>query len=62
MGNLHGWIGDRVSEDITGAFGVATENENGRKVVDMCVKCNKLINKNYFDSFLRFLNTLEDLQ
>ena len=33
LGDLSGWIGDRVRAGITGAFGVPGENENGRRVV-----------------------------
>ena len=29
LGNLNGWIGDKVRADITGAFGVSGENEKG---------------------------------
>ena len=32
LGDLNGWIGDRVRTDITGAFGVPGENNNGRVV------------------------------
>ena len=29
--DLNGWIGDRIRDDITGAFGIPGENSNGRK-------------------------------
>ena len=32
--DLNGWIGDRTRDDITGAFGVPGENDNGRRVVE----------------------------
>ena len=32
--DLSGWIGDRTSAGITGAFGVPGENDDGRKVVE----------------------------
>ena len=36
--DLNGWTGDRTRADITGAFGVAGENENGRRGVDVWAK------------------------
>ena len=36
LGDLNGWIGDQKRDGITGGFGVAGENENGRKVIDFC--------------------------
>ena len=33
LGDLNGWIGDRVKAVITGAFGFQRENENGRRVL-----------------------------
>ena len=36
LGDLHGWIGDRTRAGITGAFGVPGENNNGRRVVELC--------------------------
>ena len=29
--NFLRWIGDRIRDDITGAFGIPGENSNGRK-------------------------------
>ena len=28
LGDLNGWVGDRVSEGVNGAFGVPGENDN----------------------------------
>ena len=36
LGYLNGWIGDRTRGDITGAFGVPGENDNGKRVVEFC--------------------------
>ena len=38
LGDLNGWIGDRVRISITGAFGVSGENKNGRRVVEYCAE------------------------
>ena len=38
LGDLNGWIGNRMRAGITGAFGVTGENENGRRVVEFCVE------------------------
>ena len=34
LGDLHGWIGDKLRAGITGAFKVPGENEKGRRVVE----------------------------
>ena len=34
LGDLNGWIGDGTRSDITGAFGVPGENDNGRRMVE----------------------------
>ena len=36
LGDLNGWIGDRTTAGITGAFGVLGENDSGRRVVEFC--------------------------
>ena len=38
LGDLNGWIGDRVRAVITGAFGVPGENKNGRRLVEFCAE------------------------
>ena len=38
LGDLNGWIGDRLRASISGAFGVPGENENGRRVVSSVLK------------------------
>ena len=34
IGNLNEWAGDRVRENVTGVFGVAGNNKNGKRVAD----------------------------
>ena len=41
LGDLNGWIGDRIRPGITGDFGVPGENDNGRRVVKFCTECRK---------------------
>ena len=36
LGDLNGWIRDRVRASINGAFGVQGEKKNGRRVVEFC--------------------------
>ena len=48
LGDLNGWIGDRVRADITGAFGVPGENENGRRVVEFCAERGLCVDNTYF--------------
>ena len=36
LGDLNGWIGDKMRADITGAFGVPGENDKDRRVVEFC--------------------------
>ena len=38
LGDLNGWVGDRVRVVKTGVFGVLGENENGRMVLDFCTE------------------------
>ena len=38
MRDRNGWTGDRVREDITGAFAVAGENRNRRRLIEFCSK------------------------
>ena len=38
LGDLNGWIGDRIKAGITVAFGVLGENDDGRRVVDFCAQ------------------------
>ena len=49
LGDLNGWIGDRVRAGITGAFGVTGENENERKVVEFCAERELCVGNTYFD-------------
>ena len=38
MGDMNGKVRDRVRVGITDAFGFQGENDNGRRVVDVCAK------------------------
>ena len=38
LGDLNGWIGDRTKASITDAFGVPGDNDNGRRVVEVCAE------------------------
>ena len=49
LGDLNGWIGDRVRAGITGAFGVPGENENGRRVVEFCAERGLYVGNTYFE-------------
>ena len=49
MGDLNGWVGDRVRAGITGAFGVPGENENGRRVVEFCAERGMCVGNTYFE-------------
>ena len=49
LGDLKGWIRDRVRAGITGAFGVPRENENGRTVVEFCGERGLCVGETYFE-------------
>ena len=49
MGDLNGWIRDRVRGGITGAFGVPRENENGRRRVEFCAERGLYVGNTYFE-------------
>ena len=40
LGDMNGWIGDRVRAGVTGASGIPGENDNSRmsRVVDFCAE------------------------
>ena len=38
MGDLNGWVGDRMRKDMIGAFGVSGEHENVIEGVNVCVE------------------------
>ena len=48
LGDLNGWIGDQKRDGITGGFGVAGENENGRKVIDFCEERGMCVSNTFF--------------
>ena len=43
-GDMNGWIGNKVRTDITGAFGVPRENDNGRRVVKFSAERGCMVN------------------
>ena len=47
-GRSNGWIGDRIRDGITGAFGVPRENDNGRRVVELRAEMGLCVGKTYF--------------
>ena len=49
LGDLNGWIGDRVRVDITGAFRVPEEKDNGRRVVKFCAERGLRVGNTYVD-------------
>ena len=38
VGDLNGWIRDRIRAGITGAFGIPGEKDNGRRRVEVCAE------------------------
>ena len=38
LGDLNGWIGDRMRASITGTFRVPGENDNGRRMEEFCAE------------------------
>ena len=49
LGNLKGWIGDRVRAGIIGVFRVPGENDNGRRVINFCVERWLSVSNTYFE-------------
>ena len=49
LGDLNGWIGDRVRGGITGAFGVSEKNDNGRRVVEFCAERGLCVANTYLE-------------
>ena len=45
---LNGWIGDRMRASITGAFGIQGEEDNGRRVVELCSERGPCMDNIYF--------------
>ena len=48
LGDLNGWIEDRMRASITGAFRVPGENDNGRRVVEFCAERGLCVGNTYF--------------
>ena len=49
MGDLNGWVGDRVRVDITGTFEVTGESYNRRRVVDFYAERMLPMSNTYFN-------------
>ena len=49
LGDLNGWIGDRVKAGITSVFGVQGENYNGRRVVEFCAERGLCVSNTCFE-------------
>ena len=49
VGDLNGWIGDRVRASITGGFGVPGENDKGRRVVEFFAERGLCVDNTYFE-------------
>ena len=47
-GRLNGWR-DGTRASITGAFGVSEENNNGRRVVQICAERGLCVDNTYFE-------------
>ena len=47
LGDLNGWVGDRVRVGITGSFGILGENDNGRRVIDFCAERGLCVGNTY---------------
>ena len=48
LGDLSGWIEDKVKVGKTSAFGVLGENDNGKRVVESCAERELCVGKIYF--------------
>ena len=48
LGDLNRWIRDRVRGNITGAFGVPGENDNGRRMDEFCAERGLYVGNTYF--------------
>ena len=47
LGDLNGWVGDKLRICKTGGFGVPGENDNGR-TIDFCAENNGYVGNTYF--------------
>jgi len=48
MGDLNGWVGDRVVKGIVGPFGVPGLNDSGERVMDFCAERELCIANTFF--------------
>ena len=49
LGDLNGWVGDKMKVGITGAFGVPGYNDNGRRVTYICAEIGLCVGNTSFD-------------
>ena len=49
LGDLNGWIGDRVRAGITVAFGVPGEKDNERRIGEFCAEKGLCVGNMYFE-------------
>ena len=59
LGDLNGWIGDRVRASITGAFRIPGENDNSRRGMEFCAEMGLCGSNTYFEhrSLLNYTKT-----
>ena len=38
LGDINGWVGDRLRVGITGGFRVPGKNDDGRRVIEFCAE------------------------
>ena len=50
LGDLNGWVGDKVRVGITAAFRVPGENDNERRVIDFCDKRELCMSNTNFET------------
>ena len=48
LGHLNRWIGDRKKAAIIGGFGVPGEDDNGRRMVELCAEKGLCVGNTYF--------------
>ena len=48
LGDVSGWIGGRTTAGITSAFGVLGENDNDRRVVELCAERELCVGNTHF--------------
>ena len=49
LGDLNGWVVNRLRVGITGGFGVPGENDNGKRVIDFLAERRLSVSNTYFE-------------